>query len=156
MQPKVKLFCVGSNVRKNFNLGLSIEKRMVFSKWMLSLPIAYLSKRKNLCQLHREYRDHLLIHCEKTRVLWELLFALFRVFWVLPSSVRETLLGWHGLFVGKKRKKDWSVGTLCFIWTVWKVRNRIAFEDDMLSIQMLKSAFVCFLWLETKLFIDDC
>ena len=29
------------------------------------------------------------------------------------------------------------------------------FEDDMLSIQRLKSSFVYFLWLEIKLFIKD-
>ena len=29
------------------------------------------------------------------------------------------------------------------------------FEDDVLSIQKLKSYFVCFLWSETKLFIKN-
>ena len=29
------------------------------------------------------------------------------------------------------------------------------FEDDVLSIQRLKSSFVFFFWLETKLFIKD-
>ena len=42
-----------------------------------------------------------------------------------------------------------------FFWTVWKARNKIAFEDDVLSIQSLKSSFVYFLWSETKLFIKD-
>ena len=42
-----------------------------------------------------------------------------------------------------------------FFWMVWKARNRIAFEDHVLSIQRLKSSFVCFLWSETKLFIKD-
>ena len=59
--------------------------------------------------MHEESIDHLLLHCEKTRVLWELLFVLFRVPWVLSSSpIRDTLLGWHGFFVGKKGKKVWQ------------------------------------------------
>ena len=33
--------------------------------------------------------------------------------------------------------------------------TRIVFEDEVLSIQDLKSSFVCFLWLEMKLFIKD-
>ena len=34
---------------------------------------------------------------------------LFRVPWVLSSStIRDTLLGWHGSFVGKKGKKVWQ------------------------------------------------
>ena len=57
--------------------------------------------------------------------------------------------------MGKKQKKVWSAGPLCIFWTVWKTRNRIAFDDHVLSIQRLKSVFVCFIWLETKLFIDD-
>ena len=79
----------------------------------------------------------------------------FWVSWVLPSSIRSTLLGWDGSFVGKKRKEVWRTGPLCIFWTVWKTRNRIAFEDDVFSIQRLKSSFVCFLWSKTKWFIKD-
>ncbi|KAL6322010.1 hypothetical protein AAG906_003151 [Vitis piasezkii] len=45
-----------------------------------------------LCLSHEEFIDHILLHCDKARVLWELLFSLFRVFWVMQSTVRETLL----------------------------------------------------------------
>ena len=74
---------------------------------------------------------------------------------MLPSSVKATLLGWDGSYVGKKRREVWRVGPLCIFWTVGKARYRIAFENDMLSIQRLKSSFVCFLWSKTKLFIKD-
>ena len=75
---------------------------------------------------------------------------------MLPSSVRETLLSWHGSFVGKKCKKVWRTTPLYIFWTVWKVRNRLTFNDDVLSIQRLKYFFVFFLWSEAKLFIVDC
>ena len=78
------------------------------------------------------------------RVLRDLLFILFRVSWVLPSSVRETLLSWHGSFMGKKCKKVWRVAPLYIFWTVWKARNRLTFNDDVLSIQRLKYIFVFF------------
>ena len=84
------------------------------------------------------------------RVLWELLFVLFRVSWVLPSLVKETLLGWHWSFVAKEHRKAWKVGPLCLFWIVWKARNRIVFEGEKLSIQRLKSSFVSCLWLEAK------
>ena len=78
--------------------------------------------------------DHLLLHCSKTRVLWELLFSLFGVNWIILGSVRDMLLGCKGTFVGKKRKKVWQVARSCLFWTVCKARNRIVFKEDVLSI----------------------
>ena len=114
-----------------------------------------LANRCFLCHFEEESIHHLLVHCVKTRVLWELLFVLFGVSWKLPSSIRDTLLGWHGSFVDKKRKKVWRVGPLCLFWMIWKARNRIAFDRKEPLIQSLKSSFVCFLWSEAKGCIDD-
>ena len=69
--------------------------------------------RCNLCKENEESADHILIHCTMARVLWELLFALFGVIWVLPYSVRDTLLGWRGINMGKKRSKVWIAAPLC-------------------------------------------
>ena len=105
--------------------------------------------------MFEESIDHLLLHCEKTREVWMLLLSLFGVPWVFPSSVKETLLGWRGSFVGKKRKAVWQVGLLCLFWVIWKARNNIAFEESVLSIQRLKASFVYLLWSETKLWIKS-
>ena len=72
---------------------------------------------------------------------------------MLPTTVKVTLLGWDGFFVGKKRKEVWRANPLCLFWTVWEARNKIVFEEEVLSIQRLKSSFVYFVWLEMKLFI---
>ena len=66
------------------------------------------------------------------------------------SSVRETLLGWNGFF-----KLVWRAGPVCIFWIVWKTKNKIAFKDEVLSIQRLKTSFLNSLWLETKLFTKD-
>ena len=58
-----------------------------------------------LYHIEEESIDRLLVHYVKTRVLWELLCVLFGVSWVLPSLIRESLLSWHGSFVGKKCMK---------------------------------------------------
>ena len=84
-----------------------------------------------------------------------IVFLFFGVQWVLSAIVKAKLLDWDGPFVGKKRKEVWRADPLCIFWMIWKARNRIAFEDDVLSIQRLKSFFVFFLWLETKLFTTD-
>ena len=80
---------------RNFNFGSSPEKGVVFGEQIFLF----------FCHVEEESIVHHLVHCVKTRVLWELLFALFRVSWVLPLSVRETLLGWHRSFEDKKRRK---------------------------------------------------
>ena len=67
------------------------------------------------------------------------------------GSVKETLLGWHGAFVGKTRKKAWQ--TLCIFWSVWKERNLLAFGNEVLSLQRLKHSFVCNIWSWVRVFI---
>ncbi|WJZ92487.1 hypothetical protein VitviT2T_011477 [Vitis vinifera] len=112
-----------------------------------------LANRCFLCLAEAETVDHLLLHCVMTRTLWNLLFSLFGVEWVLSGTVKETLLGWHGAFVGKIRKKAWQMAPLCIFWSVWKERNSLAFGNEVLSIQRLKHSFVCNLWSWVRMFI---
>ena len=71
-----------------------------------------------LCKYEEETTDHLLLFCEKARLLWFLIFSLFRVQWVMHSSVKRNLLGCHGYFVGKKREKAWRAAPLYLMWTI--------------------------------------
>ena len=141
VQHKISFFTWEATWSKALTLDL-IQKR----GWALA-------NKCFMCLEKEETIDHLLLHCTKTRVLWDLLFNLFGLSWVLPSSVRETLLSWHGSFVGKKRKKVWRAAPLYIFWMFWKARNRLAFKDDVLSIPRLKYSFVLSLWSEAKLFI---
>ncbi|RVW96497.1 LINE-1 retrotransposable element ORF2 protein [Vitis vinifera] len=54
----------------------------------------------------------------------------------------KNLLGWHGSFVGKKREKAWRAAPLCLMWTIWKERNRRAFDDMERNDQDIKSIFL--------------
>ena len=105
-----------------------------------------LANRCFLCSEGEETVDHLLIHCSKTRILWELLLAIFGVSWVFPLFVSETLLSWNGSFVGKRHKKAWLAAPLCIFWTTWGERNRLVFEDVNISVNRMKSTFLCNLW----------
>lgn len=64
-------------------------------------------------------------------------------------------MSWKCFFKDKERKKVWQAGPPFLFWTVWKIRNVIAFSDDLLSIQKIKASFVFLLWLETKLNLVD-
>ena len=57
--------------------------------------------------------------------------------------------------MGKKRVKVWRVAPLCLFWTVWKERNRVAFENEDFSIQRMKFSFVINLWSWSKCNIVD-
>ena len=61
-----------------------------------------LANRCYLCQRHEKSIDHIFLHCEKAKTLWALLYSMFGVQWVLLATVKETLLGWNGTFVGKE------------------------------------------------------
>ncbi|RVW90208.1 ADP-ribosylation factor-like protein 8c [Vitis vinifera] len=93
VQPKISFFAWEATWGKALTLD-KMQKR----GWALA-------NRCFLCLENEETIDHLLLHCSRTRVLWDLLFTILGVSWVLPCSVKETLLSWHGSFVGKKRNK---------------------------------------------------
>ena len=99
--------------------------------WGKALTLDQLQKRgwplANKCylfQMHEESIDHILLHCAKTRTLWALFFTFFGVQWVLPASVKMTLLGWNRSFVGKERKEVWRADPLRIFWTVGKVKEQ--------------------------------
>ena len=71
--------------------------------------------------------------------------------WVFPLMVRQSLLAWQGANVDKKRKRVWMAAPLCLFWTLWKERNRAAFEDEAPFVHRLKSTFLCTLWSWAKL-----
>ena len=101
-----------------------------------------LSSRCYLCKADEESANHVLIHCPKAAMIWHLNFALFGVHWVLPNSIKETILGWNGTFVGKKRKKAWNAAPLCLFWTLWNERNKRIFEDTELADQAILRSFL--------------
>ena len=88
---------------------MSVQSKISFFAWEatwgkgLTLDMVQkrgraLANRCFMCLEKEETIGHLLLHCSKTRVL-------FGVSWVLPSSVREILLSWHGSFVGKNTRR---------------------------------------------------
>ena len=105
-----------------------------------------LANRCYICEEEEETLNHLLVHCLKARLLWDLILAIVGFGWVFPFSVRQVLLAWQGTKVGKKRKKVWRAMPLCLFWAVWCERNRVVFDNETFSIYRLKNSFICSLW----------
>ena len=113
----------------------------------------------NRCFMYKageEMRAHILLHCMKASILWQLDFALFYVQWVMLSSMRGVLLSWNDFSVGNKRKKAWKVVPLCIFWSIWRERNRRAFEDRENLDQTIKFFFLYLFWDWIGVYMGDC
>ena len=114
-----------------------------------------LANRCFLCGKDEETIDHLLLHCPVARLLWDLLLAIFGVYWVFPKSVSKTLISWCDTCVGKRRKKAWMAAPLTLFWTIWRERNNIAFENREFSAQRMKALFLCNYWSGTNMYLTN-
>ena len=101
-----------------------------------------LANRRFLCEENEEDINHLLLHCKKARMLWDLFLSIVGKSWVFPDSVIQTLLSWQGVPMGKKRKNIWIAAPLCLFWTVWQNRNMLVFENRATSDQRTKFIFL--------------
>ena len=79
----------------------------------------------------------------RTRIIISCYMCLTR--WGFFNSIIERLL---------IPKPPFNSSPLCLFWTVWKAMNKIAFDNEVFSVQKLTRDFVCFPL--SKLFIDDC
>ena len=44
---------------------------------------------------------------------------------------------------------------LCLFWSIWRERNRIAFDDERCSVHRLKASFVFSLWSWSNVHITE-
>ena len=105
-----------------------------------------------LCEENEKTINHLLIHCSRAKMLWDLLLAITDSNWVFPRTVRQRLLAWQSASVDKKRKRVWMVAPLCIFWTLWLERNRVVFENEAPSTHRMKSFFLFTLWSWAKVY----
>ena len=64
--------------------------------------------------------EHLLVHCQKARLLRELFLNIVGVSWVFRYSVHQILFLCQGAQVGKKCKFFWEAAPLCIFWMIWQ------------------------------------
>ena len=81
MSPKVGFFAWEATWGKALTLD-QIQRR----GWSLANKCFF-------CYNEEESIDLIFVHCVKVRVIWQLLFALFGMSWVLSSLIGDTLLG---------------------------------------------------------------
>jgi hypothetical protein len=95
-----------------------------------------------MCKRGGESVSHLLLHCPVSQELWGLVFALFRVSWVMPQDVEDLLACWAGRFGKCEARKVWKTIPHCLMWHIWCERNARTFNGEETSVPALKFSFL--------------
>ena len=108
------------------------------------------------CKSIDESTNHILIHCNKTRLLWgffiSFLSAIFKIHWVFSQLIKELLIEWKVQDMNKGKKKVWHWTPFCLFLRIWKEHNgktfkeesypKKTFKEEELSDQELKEIFI--------------
>uniref|UniRef100_A0A5B7BN90 Reverse transcriptase zinc-binding domain-containing protein n=1 Tax=Davidia involucrata TaxID=16924 RepID=A0A5B7BN90_DAVIN len=104
-----------------------------------------LASRCIMCEKEEETSNHLFLHCDVARVLWNVLFSLGGCQWVMPRTVRE-LSCWKKGSKHRPLAKAWKMVPFCLFWCIWGERNNRTFEGNVLSLYSLKDRFLRLLY----------
>jgi hypothetical protein len=93
-----------------------------------------------MCKMNGESVDHLLLHCEVARALWNAIFSRFNLSWVIPLQVVDLFACW---WTGGRSQSAavWKMVPRCLLWCLLRERNDRQFEDKERSIEELISFF---------------
>ena len=111
-----------------------------------------------LCKKNGETTDHLFLHCPVAQELWNMVWSLFGVYWVMPCGVVDLLASW----LGKLNRHSscfgvWSLIVLSYVknWFLsWNIScYRPCLTGQMLQVFLLLTLFlICLLFVLSMLF----
>ena len=94
-----------------------------------------------MCKRCEEFVDHLLLHCPIAYEMWNMIFCLFGICWVMPQKVVDLLDCWTCNFKHHRNMVIWRFVPHYLMWCFWRERNSRSFEGRERSIIELKSFF---------------
>ena len=102
-----------------------------------------------MCKVSGESVDHLLLHCPYAKELWDMVFVMFGIHWVMPRTVMAMFECWQGSFGRHQHILVWRVVPHCMLWCLWRERNARTFEGCETNVVDLKLHFfrLLFDWL---------
>ena len=92
-----------------------------------------------MCRKNGESVDHLLLHCEVAKVLWDEIFQRVDAAWVMPMRVVDLLGCWRKMQGCHQVAMVWKMIPLCIMWCIWTERNAHCFEDKECTLAELKN-----------------
>jgi hypothetical protein len=76
-----------------------------------------------MCKRDGESIDHLMLHCIVAQELWDLVFSMFGITWVMPRRVMEIMACWHEKVSKRGNGVLWDMIPHCLMWGIWRERN---------------------------------
>lgn len=100
-----------------------------------------------LCNESTENYNHTLLHCPFSWAVWTSWLSIWNLKWVFPSNLREAFDQWKFLNKGRFFKKVGVAMFFILIWTIWKERNCIIFNNCSRSVaETLEMALLQLRW----------
>lgn len=94
-----------------------------------------------MCEKHGESVDHLLLHCEVAKAIWDDFFSRVGLSWVIPCRLVDFLTSWRGLHGDAQVAAIWRLVLICMCWCIWRERNARCFDDQERTWMSLKFSF---------------
>ena len=82
--------------------------------------------------------DHILLHYSYAMVLWDIVFVMFGVQWVMPRRVVDLLACWQGKFGRLPNVVSSKVIPHCVMWCLWRKQNSRTFDGCERNVLDLK------------------
>ncbi len=87
-----------------------------------------------MCKASGESVGHLLLHYPYAKEIWDMVFALFGIQWVMPRSVLVLFECWQGNLGGHQNIVLWRAVPHCVMWCLWRERIMRTFEGCETSV----------------------
>ena len=81
------------------------------------------------------------LECTLAQHLWDSVFNLFGIHWVMPRTVCDLLMCWPGVLGKNMHAVIWRTIPHCLLWCVWREQNLRTFEGLEMAIPDIQLNF---------------
>lgn len=99
-----------------------------------------------LCNNSAESTTHLFLHCNIVSVIWRELMEWLDFNFIIPPNLFITWECWNGAVYNKKIRKGVRLIWHAAIWSIWKARNDITFNNTVLDCEALLESIKVLAW----------
>ena len=95
------------------------------------------SYRCVLCNLKDESNEQLFIHCSFVWEVWGECISWFKISWIMPTDLKILMEVWFDTEFRSDVKRQWLSCFFVAVWSTWKMRNKVIFENGMANRRIL-------------------